>query len=60
MEGVALSEQANKTTSTNFLNRGYTIILVGLISGSISYPISVRIVKKVFKLRSFFNIHFVQ
>jgi len=34
-------------------------VLAGLISNAVLYPLSVRFVKKVFKLKSFLNIHFV-
>lgn len=43
----------------NFFGRTYTMIFTAVISSAIIYPLSVKFVKKVFRLKSFFNIHFV-
>lgn len=43
----------------NFFGRTYILIFTAMVSSAIIYPLSVRFVKKVFRLKSFFNIHFV-
>ena len=43
----------------HFITRAYTIVALGFLSSAFAYPFAVRIVKQVFKFKSFFNIHFV-
>lgn len=43
----------------SFFGRTYSIILTAIFSSAIIYPLSVKFVKKVFRMKSFFNIHFV-
>jgi len=59
MESLSLQEYSTTKEAVQFLSRGAILAVIGIATSAISYPLSVRIVKKVFGLRDFLNIHLV-
>lgn len=59
MEALHLSELGTSSDVFKFYGRIGLLGFVGIVSTAISYPLSIRFVKKVFGLKEFLNIHFV-
>jgi hypothetical protein len=59
MEGLNLTEYSTTKEAVQFYSRGAILAVVGIVTSAISYPFSVRIAKRVFKLKDFLNIHMV-
>ena len=59
MENLSLTEYSTTKEALQFYSRGAVLAVVGLLTSAITYPLSVRIAKRVFRLKDFLNIHLV-
>jgi hypothetical protein len=59
MENLSLTEYSTTKEALQFYSRGAVLAVVGLITSGITYPLSVRIAKRVFRLKDFLNVHLV-
>jgi hypothetical protein len=59
MESLNLTEYSTTKEALQFYSRGAILISLGVITSAFSYPFSVRIAKRVFRLKNFLNIHMV-
>lgn len=59
MEGFNLTEYSATREALQYYFRGAALIIVGAITSATTYPLAVRIAKRVFKLKDFLNIHMV-
>jgi hypothetical protein len=59
MENIGLAEYSTSKEAVQYYFRGAALIGTGLITSALTYPIAVRIAKKVFRLTSILNIHMV-
>lgn len=59
MENISLAEYSTSKEAVQYYFRGVGLGVVGLLTSAVTYPIAVRIAKKIFKLKDFLNIHMV-
>ena len=59
IEARSYIEFAGKKETLKFIQRSYSVVAIGFVMSAVSYPVAIRIVKKVFKFKSFFNTNFV-
>jgi len=59
MENLNLTEYSTSKEAIQYYYRGVTLGIIGLLTSAISYPLSVRLVKRVFGIKNFLNIHMV-
>lgn len=59
MESIQLADMARSEESIKYALRGGIIALALLALNGTIYPLSVRLVKKVFGFKDFFYVHFV-
>ena len=59
MENLSITEYSTTKEALTYYSRGAVLIGIGVLTSAISYPLSIRIVKKVFGLRDFLNVHLV-
>jgi hypothetical protein len=59
MENLSLTEYSTTKEALQFYSRGAVLVTVGLLTSAVTYPLSVRIAKRLFRLRDFLNVHLV-
>jgi hypothetical protein len=59
MESLNLAEYSTSKEAIQYYFRGATVVTVGVLTSAVTYPLAVRIAKRVFRLKDFLNIHMV-
>jgi hypothetical protein len=59
MENLSLTEYSTTKEALQYYSRGAVLAVIGVLTSAITYPLSVRIAKRLFGLRDFLNIHLV-
>jgi hypothetical protein len=60
MENLSLTEYSTTKEALQYYSRGAVLVIIGVVTSAISYPLSIKIVKRIFGLRDFLNVHMVQ
>lgn len=60
MESISFAEYSTSKEAIQYYIRGAGLITIGLLTSAITYPLAVRIAKKVFRLTDVLNIHMVR
>lgn len=59
MESIGFAEYSTSKEAVQYYFRGATLVAIGLLTSAITYPVAVRIAKKVFRVTDVLNIHMV-
>jgi hypothetical protein len=59
MENISLAEYSTSKEAIQYYIRGAGLATVGILTSALTYPLAVRIAKRIFKLKDFLNIHMV-
>lgn len=54
-----MAEYSTSKEAIQYYFRGAALVSVAVITSAFSYPLAVRIAKRVFRLKDFLNIHIV-